>query len=395
MYTTRLPAKWPVLIFFIAAAFLITACGTAVANSNWPGMIAIGDVVYLAYGPGVIAVDIKEEEELWIYRPQDVGNQVQLFAEPSVVEQSVVVGDYGDSGGFLNPRITVGIYGLNDGDLASTGRTARPEEIWRNKESAADRIIASPLQVGDIAYVGTADNIMLALDQSNGGTLIWQFETGKPVWSRPVYEDGVLYMGSMDGLVYSLNANDGSLRWSQDLGGAVSANIVFENGLLYINSYNQSANALDPVSGDIIWTIETSTAVWGASAVSGNELYLVDLSGTVYGVDALTGEIRWTEEIGEVVQAGPAIGDGIVYVVTTGDPEVDGDERNGSVIAMSTDNGKVVWEEQVPQPLYTPPLVIGESVVVALNEGSALLLEFDGNDGSLNWTYDRPLTEDE
>ena len=379
----------------MAATFLLAACGTAVDNTNWPGMMAIGDVVYLAYGPGVIALDLQEKEELWRYRPQDVGNQVQLFAEPSVVEQSVVVGDYGDSGGFLNPRITVGIYGLNDGELVPSGRTNRPKNIWQNKEAAADRIIASPLQVGDTAYVGTADNIMLAIDQSAGGSVIWQFETGKPVWSRPVYDDGVLYMGSMDGLAYSLNAENGSQRWSQDLGGAISANIVFENGLLYMNSYNQSANALDPSSGAIIWTIDTSTAVWGASAVSGDELYLVDLDGTVYALDAMTGKIRWTEEIGEVVQAGPAIGNGIVYVVTTGDPEVDSDERNGSVVALSMDNGDVLWNEQVQQRLYTPPIVVGESVLVALNEGDALLLEFDGNDGRLTWTFPRPSDEEE
>ena len=395
LYTTRRPAKWPVLIFFIAATFFIAACGTTVANSNWPGMTAIGEVVYLAYGPGVLALDINEEAEVWSYRPEEVGGQVQLFAEPSVVEQSVVVGDYGDSGGFLNPRITVGIYGLDDGEIVSTGPTARPEEVWRNNESAEDRIIASPLQIGDIVYVGTADNIMMALDQSNGGTLVWQHETGKPVWSRPAYEDGVLYMGSMDGLAYALNADDGSQRWSKDLGGAISANVVHKNDLLYLNSYNQSANALDPGSGDIVWTIDTSAAVWGASAVSEDELFLVDLNGAVYAVNALTGEKRWTKELGELVQAGPALGDGVVYVVTAGDPEVDGDERRGSLVALSTVDGEQLWEKQIPQPVYTPPLVIGDSVVVALNEGSVLLMEFDGNDGSLTWTYDRPGNEEE
>jgi outer membrane protein assembly factor BamB len=129
--------------------------------------------------------------------------------------------------------------------------------------------------------------------------------------------------------------------------------------------------------------------------VSGDDLYLVDLNGIVYAVDAVTGELRWTEEIGELVQAGPAIGDGIVYVTTAGDPEVDKDERQGSLIALSTDDGEVLWQEQVPQPLYTTPLVVGDSVVVGLIEGSALLLKFDSNDGSPTWTFPRPGTESE
>jgi outer membrane protein assembly factor BamB len=357
-------------------------------------MMAIGDVVYIAYGPAVLAVDINEEPEeaeIWSYTSEDIGASVQLFAEPSVVDNSVVVGDYGDSGGFLNPRVTVGIYGLDD----SPEQTPVPKEVWFNNESATDRIIASPLQIGDTVYVGTADNFMLALDMSDDGALLWQFETGKPVWSRPAYEDGVLYMGSMDGLAYALDADGSSERWSQDLGGAIAANIVFENGLIYVNSYNQSANALDPGTGEIIWSLDTSASVWGASAVSGDDLYLVDLNGIVYAVDAVTGELRWTEEIGELVQAGPAIGDGIVYVTTAGDPEVDKDERQGSLIALSTDDGEVLWQEQVPQPLYTTPLVVGDSVVVGLIEGSALLLKFDSNDGSPTWTFPRPGTESE
>ncbi|GMQ78566.1 MAG: hypothetical protein BMS9Abin02_1085 [Anaerolineae bacterium] len=394
MYTTRRPAKWPALIFFIAAAVFLAACGTTVANSSWPGMTAIGDVVYIAYGPEVLAVDINEEPEkaeIWSYTSEDIGASVQLYAEPSVVENSVVIGDYGDSGGFLNPRVTVGIYGL---DVSQEQKTI-PDQIWVNNTAATDRIIASPLQVGDIVYVGTADNIMLALDMSNDGSLLWQFETGKPVWSRPAYEDGVLYMGSMDGIAYALNADSGSERWNQDLGGAISANIVIENGLIYVNSYNQSANALDPGTGEIIWSIDTSASVWGASAVSGDELYLVDLNGTVYAADAITGELRWTEEIGEFVQGGPAIGDGIIYVATAGDPEIESDERQGSLIAFSTDDGEIIWRKRVPQPLYTAPLVVGDSVVVGLIEGSALLLKFDTEDGSLTWTYDRPGAESE
>lgn len=395
LYTTRRPVKLPALLFLAAASLFIAACGTAVANTNWPGMTSIDNVVYVSYGQGVLAIDVTEGSEIWSYRPVDVGGNVQLFAEPSVVDHSIVVGDYGDSGGFLNPRITVGIYGLNDANVEGSGLSATPDEVWRNNESAEDRIIASPLQVGDVAYVGTADNIMMAINQSAGGAEIWKFETGKPVWARPVYNDNVLYMGSMDGLAYALNAEDGSEMWSKDLGGAVSANLVYENELLYVNSYNQSANALNPTNGEVVWTIETVGAVWGASAVSGEELYVVDLSGTVYAVNALTGAVRWTKELGHLVQAGPTIGDDIVYIVTAGDPELDGDERKGSVTALSTESGELVWQEHLAEPLYTPALVVGDSVVVAQTLGSELLLAYDALDGSLDWTYDRPGVEEE
>jgi outer membrane protein assembly factor BamB len=54
-----------------------------------------------------------------------------------------------------------------------------------------------------------------------------------------------------------------------------------------------------------------------------------------------------------------------------------------------------LWRERTPYQLFSGPVVIGDSVVVALTDATGLLLVFDRQDGSISWTFDRPDLEEE
>ena len=55
-------------------------------------------------------------------------------------------------------------------------------------------------------YVGSADNMVYALD-GKSGVKKWEFETGDSVSSSPVVgSDGAIYIGSMDNKLYVLNS---------------------------------------------------------------------------------------------------------------------------------------------------------------------------------------------
>jgi outer membrane protein assembly factor BamB len=199
----------------------------------------------------------------------------------------------------------------------------------------------------------------------------------------------------MDGTVYALDAESGEEIWNRSLGGGVAANLELANDLLYVNSYNSNANALDPGTGEIVWQVDTSSSVWSASAVTESEVFFVDLNGHVYAADATTGDVKWTIELGELVQATPAYSDGVLYVSTTGRSDAEDEERRGTLFALSSEDGEILWQERTQYLLFTGPVVIGDSVVIALTEQSELLLIFDRLDGSLLWTFDRPNSEEE
>jgi glucose dehydrogenase len=55
---------------------------------------------------------------------------------------------------------------------------------------------------------------VLNVNNVGGLGLKWSYTTGGKVYSSPAVANGVVYVGSIDGNVYALNASTGALLWS-------------------------------------------------------------------------------------------------------------------------------------------------------------------------------------
>jgi outer membrane protein assembly factor BamB len=392
LYKSKIPVKWPVIILLFAGAFILSACGVSVANSNWPGMTADEDnVVYVAFGPGIVAVDLEEQEQLWVYRPQDANANLQFFAPPSVDAGQLVFGDYGASGGFISASVTVSVYALEE----LLGQN--PVLAWSQSQVAQDRIIAQPLQLEDKVIIGTADNFVVALGNENG-TPLWDepFEAGHSIWGHPIEADGVIYVPSLDKNVYALDAETGEEIWRSNVGGSVSDRVVMNGDLIYVGSFDNQVHALDKATGASRWTAPAQAPVWGAPAYADGSVFFVDLNGNVFAIGADTGELRWEEDVAEFVIAATVVNDGVVYVATAGDPDINPAERQGILIALSADTGEELWQKQTLAPIFTTPLIVGDSIVIAMQDetGQLTLEVIDLSDPERSWTF-VPQVEDE
>lgn len=392
LYKSNKPVKWPVIILLFLGAFVLSACGVSVANSNWPGMTAGDDnLVYVAFGPGIVAVDLDEQEQLWVYRPQDANASLQFYAPPSVDAGQLVFGDYGASGGFISASVTVSVYALEE--LLSQN----PVLAWSQSEVAQDRIIAKPLQLEDRVIVGTADNFVVALERESGRPL-WDdpFEAGHSIWGHPIEDDGVIFVPSLDKSVHALDAETGEEIWQADVGGSVSDKPVINSDLVYVGSFDKQVHALDKATGASRWTAPARAAVWGAPAYADGSVFFVDLNGNAFAVGAETGELRWEENLSDFVIAATVVHDGVVYVAAAGDPDVDPAERQGTLIALSAETGEELWQKQTPTPLFTTPLIVDGSIVIAMqDEAAQLTLEvIDLSDPESSWTF-VPQVEEE
>ncbi len=72
----------------------------------------------------------------------------------------------------------------------------------------------------------------------------WSFQTGGAVQSSPVLVEGVIYIGSMDGYVYALNAATGNEIWKYNTSSKVSASATIHNDILYIGDENGFFHAI-------------------------------------------------------------------------------------------------------------------------------------------------------
>lgn len=376
MLKTKRPFPRPYILFSLVLVVLfLGACTGAAQNTSWPGLSAEDNTVYVSYGPGVLAFDTETETQKWVY-PEEANATLQFFAAPEVKNGRVVVGDYGAAGGFLSPAPTISIYGFEDqGNSVS--------EPWIQTEYASDRIVAKPLIVGDVVYVGTADNLLLALD-INSGEELWRFETGHSIWAQPTLIDDTLYVSSLDRHIYALDPNNnGEVKWSTLLTGALSGKPIVVDGLVLLSNFDTELHALSAEDGADVWTVETTDWVWSAPAVADGRVFFGDSSGVIYAVALEDGEVLWTEQAPGAIQTSPVVVNGTVYIASEGAEETE----TGTLLALSAEDGELLWDETTPAPIYTTPVIVGDMIITAVISQADLLIGFDLETGTREFSF--------
>jgi outer membrane protein assembly factor BamB len=72
------------------------------------------------------------------------------------------------------------------------------------------------------------------------------------VFSSPAVANGVVYVGSVDGNVYALNASTGAKLWSFNAGDVVASSPAVANGVVYIGSFDNKVYAFDQTGGALV-----------------------------------------------------------------------------------------------------------------------------------------------
>ena len=378
MYQAKRPFRRPAIFVFILISLVLAACGATGINDNWPGLSTDGERVFVAYGAGVLAVDAATGNEVWSF-PEEPNARLPFYAAPSWQDGRLILGDYGASGGLLSPGIIVSVYALMDDGQGS------PELLWQDSQLIGDRIVASPLQVGDQVIVSTANNFVYAMD-AESGQLNWQFEAGHAIWGQPAYKDGVLFITSLDKSVYALDIKTGREKWRQTFAGAIAGAPVLNENLVYVANFDNKIHALDIETGAERWTAVAEDWIWSAPAYADGVLYFADAQGNVFAVNARNGDQIWKQAIELPVQSSPVVSGDIVYIAADGS----GEETSGQLLALSTQDGSELWTKDTPAPLFSTPIVVGEQIIVALQSETALLIAFNLETGSEEWKLAPP-----
>jgi len=214
---------------------------------------------------------------------------------------------------------------------------------------------SQPAVVGGVIYFGSPDNKFYALDARTGATR-WSFDlatvtgpiTGDgSVWDGPTVVHGTVYFGDHRGYLYALDARTGRLRWdtlldTHPLVGITGSPLYFDGSIYVGTSSTESGVPVD--------------------------YPCCTFRGQVVSVDARSGRVRWRHYIvpparragswpngvaryepsGGAVWATPVIdaatrtlivGTGQNYTGSAGDID--------SVLALSTDNGRTRWKQQL------------------------------------------------
>ncbi len=224
-------------------------------------------------------------------------------------------------------------------------------------------------------YVGTDRGIMYALDRSDG-KVVWQHQIGfgrfatrhdKEIFATPLLLGGRLTFGAYDGNVYCLDAKTGKRLWvsfeADWVHGSVAyserAQTLFVPALLAEPGRPGGLVVLDPVSGKRRSVISL-TARPGAAPLLLDELgmwVVADEAGRLTAGDLFTGRIRWSFQSGGAVKETP------IYDARAG--RIIFSSFDGSIYALSAEDGMLAWRFEVGLPNYSAPVLAGDRVCAA------------------------------
>ncbi len=175
-----------------------------------------------------------------------------------------------------------------------------PRGVLRWSFETERQLFASPSVVDGVAYIGTGDGRLLALDGQTG-EVVWEVDAGDAVHSTPAVAGELVFFGLLDGRVVALERATGHQAWEFVTEGSVVASPTVFGGFLYIGSGGGAFYALDAATGEQIWSRDTNRWIGTSAAVFEDVVAFVSYNRLLYILDRHNG----TDKLRFVVTGNP------------------------------------------------------------------------------------------
>lgn len=259
------------------------------------------------------------------------------------------------------------------------------DEVWRVSGGAPFH--SAPTVSGGRVYAITNDSELMAFDVSNGAVQ-WTYqaiaETARILSAPSVAVDGETVVAPFaSGELVAFLAPNGRRLWSDSLSRAssltslsaindIAGRPVIDNGVAYAASHSGVIAAIDIRSGQRIWS--RSFASTQTPWVAGDVVYAVSVDGELTAFDRATGGVFWVSQLrryrnersreGRLSWTGPImVGGRLVLANSVGD-----------VVGVSPQNGEVVANADVGNPVFVPPIAANDQIYIVTNKAQLVVL---------------------
>lgn len=283
----------------------------------------------------------------------------------------------------------------------SEGHQSFGDVKWKFKTNG--KIFSSPAVVNDIAYIGSEDKFLYAIDIRSGKEK-WKFKTGGAVHSSPAVYKNTVYFGSFDGFYYAVDTNTGKEKWKVRTKGEqwvgekgywgmkpedqymedpwdyfLSSPVIGlkdEELTVYFGSSDGNLYAVAANDGHIKWKFSTNGIIHTTPALYNQTVYIGSWDTNLYAVDAKNGVLKWKFKTGDQpamtgIQASAVVEDNIVYVGA----------RDANMYALNATTGELVWKYDAEKSWIISSAAVCNGVVYVGTSDSFLLLALDAKNG--------------
>jgi outer membrane protein assembly factor BamB len=221
------------------------------------------------------------------------------------------------------PTIYKRTWAVDAGSIILTSDTAAPQAydaVTGTKGvsfGTREPYLTALAAAGGILYALDALGILYAF-RTTGGTEIWRkqlLSSDDPPGTGLTIDNGGIYLGTVSGTLYKVDAASGRLRWTYHPGSGMESGVAVAGGLVYLRDNNGTLHAISAASGSRAWThAATAAGLYGLTVAGGRAYYSTDLA--LQALDATSGAPVWAFTTPEraALPSTPAVGNGLVFI---------------------------------------------------------------------------------
>jgi len=246
------------------------------------------------------------------------------------------------------------------GVLAGPGPDGNPYRSWRY-DSGGD-LRSTPAISDSVAYFGTRDGYLVALDLAIHRPK-WSFDLGGyPVRSSPAVANGTVFLANGFG-VFAIDTETGQQLWKLPIDYAGESSPVVVDGVVYVASKKNRLYAIDAKTGEQRWFFKTSGLLFGSPSVEGETVVIGTDDGDLFGLDRAHGYSIWNVKLASGIYSTPAIDTGRIFVTT----------RDKTTVALDLGTGHEIWT--YPVGGSASPAVADGVVYIGSDDGGVYAID--------------------
>ena len=238
---------------------------------------------------------------------------------------------------------------------------------------------------------------LTTIEHPRSVTRLWDMRVGNGVGDNylkvgPAVAGDRGYVADDKGQVRAFDANNGKKIWEVHLHLPVTGGVGLADNRVLVGTRRGEVVALSQNDGSVLWHTTVSSEVLAAPRGAQGVVVVRTIDGRVFGLDADTGKRDWTYDGSVPVltlrgTSAPVIANGMVICGFD----------NGKLVALTLNNGTVLWETTVAVPrgrtelerivdIDGDPVVRGNTVYVASYQGRVAAVQLDT--GRMLWARD-------
>lgn len=246
------------------------------------------------------------------------------------------------------------------GVQSGPGPEGNPYRSWRY--DAGGDLRSTPAISEAVAYFGTRDGYLIALDLATHRPK-WSFDLGGyPVRSSPAVANGTVFLANGFG-VFAIDAETGQQLWKLPIDYAGESSPVVVDGVVYVASKKNRLYAIDAETGEQRWFFKTSGLLFGSPSVAGDTVVIGTDDGDLFALDRAHGYSIWKVKLDSGIYSTPAIDDSRIFVTT----------RNKTTVALELATGHEIWA--YPIGGSTSPAVADGVVFIGSDDGGVYAID--------------------